>query len=216
MAVITMSRQVGSDAEEVAYRIASELGLREFDKRAMTQVASEVGISASEIVDYSIDEYEARNFFERLFSRRREVTKVTSWVGRGGTRATRVLDEAGAIDLIEATMNAAYKRGNMLIIGRGGQAILEDKPDVLHVRVVAPLEYRVERLQVERDMTAAQARRFIRERDEAAAEYLREFHFINWDDPALYHLVANVGKLGVDEAATLIIRAARDLKKVTT
>ncbi|MFO7917656.1 MAG: cytidylate kinase-like family protein [Anaerolineae bacterium] len=215
MAVITMSRQIGSDAEEVAYRVAGELGLREFDKRAMTQVASEVGISPSEIVDYSIDEYEARNFFERLFSRRREVSEVTTWVGQGGARATRVLDEAGAIDLIEATMNAAYKRGNMLIIGRGGQAILENKPDVLHVRVVAPLEYRVEQLQAERDMTAPQARRFARERDKAAAEYLHEFHFIDWDDPTLYHLVVNVGRLGIDEAAALIIRAARDLEKAT-
>lgn len=215
MSVITMSRQVGSDAGEVAYRVASELGLREFDKRAMTQVASEVGISPSEIVDYSIDEYEGRNFFERLFSRRREVGEVTTWVGRGGTRSTRVLDEAGAIDLIEATMNAAYERGNMLIIGRGGQAILEEKPDVLHVRVVAPLEYRMARLQEERDVTAAQARRFARERDEAAAEYLRTFHFIDWDDPTLYHLVVNVDKLGVDEAAELIIKAAMDLEKAT-
>ncbi len=213
MPVVTMSRQVGSDAGEVAYRVAGELGLREFDKRAMTQVASEVGISPSEIVDYSIDEYEARNFFERLFTRRREITEVTTWVGEGGTRSSRILDEAGAIDLIEATMNAAYGRGDMLIIGRGGQAILEGKPDVLHVRVVAPLEYRVERLQAERDVTAAQARRFARERDEAAAEYLHKFHFIDWDDPTLYHLVVNVGKLGIDGAAALIIRAARDLQK---
>ncbi|MEA3407106.1 MAG: cytidylate kinase-like family protein [Chloroflexota bacterium] len=216
MSVITMSRQVGSDAEEVAYRVAGELGLREFDKRAMTQVASEVGISPSEIVDYPIDEYRARNFFERLFSRQREVAEVTTWAGRWGVRSTRVLDEAAAIGLIEATMAAAYNHGDMLIIGRGGQAILEDKPDVLHVRVVAPLEYRVERLQAERDMTAAQARRFARERDAAAAEYLRTFHHIDWDDPTLYHLVVNVGKLGIDEAAALIVRAAKGVERAGT
>jgi uncharacterized small protein (DUF1192 family) len=187
-----MSRQVGSAGDEVAYRVASELGLREFDKRAMMQVASEVGIAPSETVDYSIDEYEARNFFERLFSRRREVAEVTTWAGRWGVRSTRVLDEAGTIDLIAATMAAAYERGDMLIIGRGGQAILEDKPDVLHVRVVAPMEYRIERLQWERELAATQARRFARERDRAAAEYLRNFHYIDWGDPTLYHLVVNV------------------------
>jgi hypothetical protein len=175
----------------------------------MAQVASEVGIASSEIVDYSVDEYRARNFFERLFSRSREIAEVTTWAGRWGARSTRVLNEAGAVGLIEATMAAAYERGDMLIIGRGGQAILEDKPDVLHVRVVAPLEYRVERLQAERDMTAAQARRFARERDEAAAEYLRTFHYIDWDNPTLYHLVVNVGRLGIDEAAALIVQAAK-------
>jgi cytidylate kinase len=81
------------------------------------------------------------------------------------------------------------------------------------VRVVAPLEYRVERLQAERDLTAAQARRLARERDEAAAEYLRTFHYIDWDNPTLYHLVVNVGKLGIDEAAALIVRAARGVEK---
>jgi cytidylate kinase len=181
----------------------------------MTQVASDVGIAPSEIVDYSIDEYEARNFFERLFSRRREVAEVTTWAGSGGTRSTRVLDEAGAIDLIAATVAAAYERGNMLIIGRGGQAILEDKADVLHVRVVAPLEYRVERLQEERGLLAAQARRFALERDRAAAEYLRNFHYIDWDDPALYNLVVNVGKLGLDEAAALIVSAAKKAEGTT-
>jgi cytidylate kinase len=209
MAVITMSRQVGSGADQVASRVASELGLRQFGKRAMTQVASDVGIAPSEIVDYSIDEYEARNFFERLFSRRREVAEVTTWAGRGGARSTRVLDEAGAIDLIAATMAAAYERGTMLIMGRGGQAILEDKVDVLHVRVVAPLEYRVKRLQEERELMAAQARRFALERDRAAAEYLRQFHYIDWDDPTVYDLVVNVGKLGVDGATTLIVSAAK-------
>jgi len=215
MAIITMSRQVGSGAEQVANRVAEELGLRMFDKALMMRVASEVGVHESEIVDYSEEEYRARDFFERLFSRQRTVAEVTTRTrGTEGAEdiSTQILDEARAIDLIRATMGAAYERGNVLIIGRGGQAILEDKPDVLHVRVVAPLEDRVNRLQEQRNLTAPQARRLAMERDRATAEYLRTFHHVDWDDPTLYHLVVNTGKLGVNKAAELITAAAKGLK----
>jgi len=215
MAVITMSRQVGSGWEEVAERVAQELRLRMFDKTLMMRVAAEVGIHESEIVDYSEEEYQARNFFDRLFGRQRTIAAVTTRTrGTRGTEqiSTQVLDEARAIDLIRATMRAAYDRGNVLIIGRGGQAILENKPDVLHVRVVAPLEERVRRLQEQENLTVPQARRLAMERDRITAEYLRTFHNVDVDDPTLYHLVVNTGKLGIDGAMELIVAAARGLE----
>ena len=217
MAIITMSRQVGSGAEEVASHIAEELKLRIFDKTLMMRVASEVGIHESEIVDYSEEKYRARNFFERLFSRQRTVAEAaTQTRGTRGAEeiSSQILDEARAIDLIRATMGAAYERGNVLIIGRGGQAILKDKPDVLHVRVVAPLEDRVMRLQEQRNLTVPQARRLAMERDHTTAEYLHTFHQVDWDDPTLYHLVVNTGKLGVRKAAGIIAAAAKGLKEV--
>jgi cytidylate kinase len=218
MAVITMSRQIGSGAEEVAERLAQDLGLRMFDKAMMMRVASEVGIHEAEIVDYSEEEYKARNFFERLFSRQRTIGSVTTRTR--GTRgaeemSTQVLDEARAIDLIRATMRAACERGNVLIIGRGGQAILEDEPGVLHVRVVAPMEDRIARLQGQENLTAPQARRLAAERDRTRAEYLRIFHNINWDDASLYHLVVNTGKAGIDQAVELIVAAGRAMEEAT-
>jgi cytidylate kinase len=132
------------------------------------------------------------------------------WVGSpsvGYERRARILDEHGAIELIRATVTAAYERDNILIIGRGGQAILETKPDVLHVRVVASYEDRIARLQSEQNMTPSQARRYIQENDEAKAEYLRVFFNIDADDASLYHLVVNTSRVGVEGALVLIRRA---------
>lgn len=212
MAVITMSRQVGSGAEELAQRLCEDLGLIMFDKRLMAQVATEVGITPGEIVDYSESEYQRRGFFDALFRRSRPVAEFSTWVGSpavGYERRTRVLDEEGAIDLIRATILKAYERDNVLIIGRGGQVILEDKPDVLHVRVVAPFEERLRRIEESQGMTPAQARRFLQDRDRISAEYLRDFFQVDPDDPTLYHLVVNTGKLGFDGALTLIKEALK-------
>ena len=218
MPVITMSRQIGCGAAEVANRVAGTLRLRMFDKTLMMRVASEVGIHENEIVDYSEEEYQARNFFERLFSLQRTVAEVTRTQGISGEGQinTQILDEGRAIALVRATMGAAYERGNVLIIGRGGQAILEDKADVLHVRIVSSLEDRTMRLQERDNLTVPQARRLVMERDRATAEYLRTFHQIDWDDPTLYHLVVNTGRLGIDEAAELIRAAAQGLPQAAS
>jgi len=215
MAVITLSRQIGSGWREIGDRLIDELGLRIFDKRLMMQVAAEVGIHEAEVVDYSDDDYKARGFFERLFSRQRHVASITTRT-RGSLgaeeRSTQALDEARAIDLIRATMGAAYERGGVLIIGRGGQAILEDKPDALHVRVVAPMEDRVRRLQERENLTAPQARRLAMQRDHAKEEYLRTFHNIDPADATIYDLVVNTGKLGTDGAVELIKLAVKALE----
>lgn len=207
MAVITMSRQIGAGAEAVANRLCDDLGLVAFDKRLMARVASEIGLSESEIVDYTEDRYKLRGFFEALFRRPRPVTEVSSWSGgraAGYEREVMVLDEDRAIDLIRTTVNAAYERGDVLIIGRGSQVILEGRPNAFHVRVVAPFERRIERLQQEQSLTAAQARRLIVDRDRARAEYLRTFHNVDPNDASLYHMILNTGALGVDGSVALI------------
>jgi CMP/dCMP kinase len=210
MAVITMSRQVGSGSLELAQRLCQDLGLTAFDKHMMLRVASEVGIPPEQIIDYSEAEYERRGFFDELFRRSRSVAEFSMWIGSpaiGYERRPWIFDERDAIGMVRATIRAAYKRDNVLIIGRGGQAILEYEPDVLHVRVVAPFEVRQARLEQQQNMTPAQARRYLQEMDANTAEYLRTFHHIEPDDPTMYHLTVNTGKIDIDGAASLIKHA---------
>ena len=65
MAVITMSRQVGSRAEELANQLCPELGLVAFDKKLRMSVAADFGFSEDEIVDYTEELYQRRNYFPR-------------------------------------------------------------------------------------------------------------------------------------------------------
>jgi cytidylate kinase len=207
MTVITLSRQIGSRAPEVAARLCAELGLRAFDRRVIAEVAADLGLAESEIVDYSEDAYKLRSFLDDLFRRSRPVAEVTTWAGGRAMaveRQVRVLDEGPAVDLIRATIKAAYERGNYLIIGRGGQAVLEGKPGVFHVRLVSPFEERVYQLQTEQHLTAAQARRHIQERDQATREYLETFYDLDVDDATLYHMLLNTGRLGVERCVALI------------
>jgi len=220
MAVITLSRQFASGGDEIAARVCELLNYHYFDKRLMLQVASEVGLSEGEVVDFSEERYEVRSFLSRLFrAGPGPVARVTVWQeGATGERTLteRQLDEAECAALVRHTVLAAYQQGNVLIVGRGGQAILRGKPDVLHVRVIASIETRMQVLRQQGMTGVAEMKLKLAERDRATAAYLKRFHDVEWDNPYLYDLVINTDRLPVHAAAQVIVSAVQQMQPAQT
>jgi CMP/dCMP kinase len=219
MSVITISRQYGSGGDEIAAQVCEQLGYKYFDKQLMSKIASEVSLAEVQMSDISEDTYKGRNFLERLLvpSSRVKTAEIRSWTrDTGGGRSVLVetLDEEATINLVQATVEAVYKLDNIVIVGRGGQAILQKKPGVLHVRIEAPQEKRLANIQRQEELNEAEARDLIDEKDKAADTYLRRFHTINWNNPLLYHLVINTGKLESAAAAQLICETVKYLEPI--
>lgn len=219
MAVISISRQYGSGGTEIAARVGALLGYQYFDKRVMAQVATEMGLSEAEMVDLSEDTYKARGLLDRLMGRvgSRTVAQVGTWKEDATgirTREVAVLDEAQSIAMLQGIIRAAYRQGNFVIVGRGGQAILQGKRDVLHVRIIAPVEARTQRVVERENISFSAARDLLVKRDQTAADYLTRFYNVDWSDPLLYDLVINTSKFGTDAAAQLIANAVSYLPAV--
>jgi cytidylate kinase len=214
MPVITISRQYGSGGDAIGRRVCEALGYNYFDKNLVARVASEAGISENDIVDFPEDAYKMRGFVDRLFGRRRSA--ADSWIGNTAQRMLSVetLDEARSVNLVKDIILEARKHDNVVIVGRGGQAILQEQPGVLHVRVVAPLGARVLRIQENTKCGLDEASALAKRKDEAAAAYLQRFYDIDWDNPLLYHLVINTGKWELEDATRLILDALTHLKMV--
>jgi len=216
MAVVTISRQAGSGAEEIARLVCQMLGYDYLDKELMTSVAAEVGLTEAEVIDYSEKSYKVKNFIERLLrpGPRWVGHIVTPMVTEEGveTLTLRQLNETQCINLIKGTLRAAYHKDNIVVIGRGGQSILREMPKALHVRIESPLKQRIQRVHEQQKLNWDQARREILDHDDAAEEYLERFFGIQWDDPLLYHLVINTGRWSVEAAAQIIVDAVRLLE----
>jgi cytidylate kinase len=204
--VITVSRQYGSSGDDIASRVSVILGYRYFDKALMAEVASDVGLSRDEVVDFSEDQHRVYGFLDRLFAGPWQESGLRVPGGPG-----QPLPEAELINLVEGIVRAACKQDDIVIVGRGGQALLRGVPNVLHVRVEAPLETRTRNVQLKEDLSPLAARQRIAERDQAAEDYLRRFYQIDWSDPSLYHLVINTGKWDVEAAARLVSAATNCL-----
>jgi cytidylate kinase len=220
MAVITISRQYGSGGDEVAFRVCELLGYLYFDKRLMLQLVKDVGLAPGEAVEFSAENHKVQSFLERLFSwySSRVVARAGTWteVTSGAKKeAVEELDQARSVAFVQRTIQAAYNQGNMVIVGRGGQAILKDKPDVLHVRIEAPLEARNLRIHEQQKVNLGYAQDIVVTHDQTAADYLKHFYDIDWADPKHYDLVINMGKLGIEAAAQLIVKAVNYLPRVS-
>lgn len=211
MAVITISRQFGSGGTEIARSLSEKLGYRYVDKLLMNQVAGEIGLFDLELAEIPPEQLRVRGFIDRLlfpgpysFA---EFEVQPRDVDQPEGRRVLQLDESRCASLVRTAIMGAYDAGNAVIVGRGGQAVLGDKPGVFHVRVMAPLEDRIKRVQKERGMAHGPAQDMIRNHDDGAAHYLSSLFDVNWDDAELYNLIINTARTSIETAVEVVLAA---------
>jgi cytidylate kinase len=212
MAVITISRQFGSGGNEIAEQVGRILGYPLFDKQMIARAAMEEGLTDQEAIDYSEDNYKVKGFLERLFGQTRQISHARVWVvtKEGLNQSEEIpLTEENALQLVQRAIQKACEAGNVIVVGRGGQALLQHCPNVLHVRIETPLEQRIQRIKAQFKLARHPAIDLIDERDEISADYVKRIYGVDWQDPFLYHMFLNTGKLEFDSAARLIVEAAR-------
>lgn len=216
MATITISRQYASNGNDIAKKICESTNYYLFDKQIIAEAAAEVGLSDEEIVDFSEENYKIKGFFDRLFGGSRlHIWKETEDGGRTSERVP--LSEENALSLVKKAIEKAHTMGDTVIVGRGGQVLLQNAPDVLHVRIEAPLETRIQRVRSYPELAKRsfigplEARRaaldLIEASDFASTDYLKRFYGVDWSDPMLYHMLINSDKLNIEQAANFIIAA---------
>jgi cytidylate kinase len=98
--------------------------------------------------------------------------------------------------------------GRAILVGRGAEAITSRLPFVFHVRLVAPLEKRIQHTSKYYKLTEEDAAKMIKEADHARRRYVRRYFDADVEDPLLYDLVLNTGRLGFVRTAELIAQAA--------
>ncbi|MGQ9502768.1 MAG: cytidylate kinase-like family protein [Anaerolineae bacterium] len=213
MAVITISRQYGSGGTEIAMRVSEMLDCSYLDKLIMTQIAEEVGLSMEDLGEFSEEYTKVKNFLLRIVTPGPHTFVKISIHKRDTsgeeTASTIQLNDARCAALVRSAVHRAYQRGNAVIVGRGGQATLQDMPGVLHVRIEAPLKARVLRVQQREGLGIKEAERLVKYQDRIAEQYLRHLFGIRWDDSSLYHVVINTAKWDMVAAAQLIADLAK-------
>jgi peroxiredoxin/cytidylate kinase len=203
--VITISRQVGSDGDEIALKVSEILGYAYFDKTLMFNEAKSINVSEEDIADFSEDDYKVKSFVDKILIRKKPITSLSS---KDDAQIRKTLDVQECLSVIQTVINSLASRGKTVIVGRGGQAILKNKAGVLNVRIVAPLVARVKRIMKSEGLSQEAAQKLIEENDKAAAEYLRKFYNTNVEDPTIYDLVLNTEKMDPTIAAKAIVSVA--------
>lgn len=178
MAVITISRQVGSLGTEIAQTLAKQLHYNYLDKEGIEQGLTTCGLSLTDVEKF--DE-KSPPFWQ-------------SWQ----------IQSRKFLNAIRLLILEAAHRNHVVIVGRGGQILLRDMPGVLHVRIVAPFETRLQRMMAETGGDAKEVAQALRHGDRDSAGFIRFFFDQDWERPDLYDLILNTRLLTVTEATTMI------------
>ena len=173
---------MGAGNSGFALTLGLRLSLRVFDRELLEYEAVRLGVSEAELEQ--VDE-QPPGLWQRL---------------RSGSLHHRY------VAALEQLMKEQAERGNVLLVGRGGNRFLRDRPGAFHVRLVAEMPTRVRRVMEHRWLREEAARRLIAQSDSQRRRFHESCFNCDWSDPLEHHLTVNSGRLG--PAAVDLIAAA--------
>src|SRR5216110_2380703 len=202
--VITITRQYASGGSEVARLVAGALGWTVIDNEFVDQVAERAGLPAAEVAQR---EERAPGLLERL-ARTLAVASPELFLATAAAPPVEQ-DEATIVRVTERVIAEAAAHGRIVLVGRGAQAVLAQRPDALHVYVVAAKPWRM-KLAVERlGVNPAEVEKVVEETDRQRDQYVRTYYGRHRQDVVNYDMVLNTEKLGIDGAAALVVAEVR-------
>jgi cytidylate kinase len=112
--------------------------------------------------------------------------------------------------LVETILMLAMN-GNAIIVGRGGNMVTKARKveGGFHVRLVASLDKRAEKIAGVMNITKLEATKVIKEKTKLREEYMKEFFKMDISDPHHYDLIINDGTFNVEHSALMIIQGMK-------
>src|SRR5881296_2606420 len=205
--IITITRQYGSGGSAVAKRAADALGWTLIDNEFVEEVARRAGLPAEEVAQR---EERAPGLLERL-ARTLSVSSPELFITAASVPQVEA-DEETIAKITERVIQEAAAHGRAVLVGRGAQALLAQRPDALHVYVVASKPWRMQLAVRRLGADPATAERVVDDTDRQRDQYVKTYYGRQRQDLGNYDLVVNTERLAIEGAAQLIVAEARRRK----
>jgi len=196
MAVITISKEFGTESEKVASQAAKKLGYEYIGEQLIAEIAKELHVSESEA-----------EIFRKTSQSRilRFVDRYTcSLVQKVIDREYGCLDDKNYYETTKKLVQDVYDAGNAIILGWGSQCILRGNPNTLHVRLVKDEEIKIREVMKNRNLEHKAAKTFIEREEGDLKAYIEHYFNEDWNAAHLYDLIIDMGKTSVEQAVDLI------------
>jgi cytidylate kinase len=199
MAVITISRQFGAGGITLGKMIAGILGYTFADSDILQRVAKEANVSTHWVESF---EKEAGSKLSRMISSM--VSK--RWLDRVIGDERGYLDEQIYLDYLVLIIAQFADEGDVVILGRGSQYILNDHPDAVHILLVNEFENRVNFMVDRYEVSRKKAERTVVNEDRRRVSLYKRLGKSDYENPQLYHMVLNMGRLDLETASDMVCK----------
>jgi cytidylate kinase len=218
MTVITLARQVGSGGQVLATALSQRLGLRTVDRIELRNEASKRGLSLPESFVKFASEEAGSGLNHYLSYGELEFDQAL----RGGTperHDTGFLSELSAhsreiLLTLQVVIYDLASHDNVLFVGAGAQILLADIPQVIRVKIIAPVETRIERMVSAYSLSNDDARAAVEAGDLEQVDYNRVIFGEDWLNPELWDIVVNSDTLSVDQIVDLVGSLVKSIPQI--
>ena len=190
---ITISREYGCGATAVADAIAAELNRYEktdiwhaYDKELIEKIQADHHISQALI--------------ETIDTRKREE------IGEFWRSVlTDYPPQVSVYQKLVQTVRSLCLHGRSIIVGRAGVMITRNMKYGIHLRMVAPLAYRIQRcMEVNHIKDRLEAERLVEKKDKARHDFMTQYLKFDARNPASYDITFNVARITPAEIASTL------------
>lgn len=198
MGVITISKESGTESEQVASLLAKKLGWEYIGKQLVARLAKELRISESEVEAFRQDaQWRLLRFVDRY---------TCTLVQKVVDREHGCLEDKNYFEAVKKLVEDVYQAGNAIIIGWGGQCLLRGKPGVLHVRLRKDDEGKIKTIMSKYRLDRKAAKDYIAREEGDSKSLIKHYFKEDWNDARLYDLIIDMGKTPVEQAVEMIIK----------
>lgn len=184
--IITISREFGSGGRTIGKAVARKLGIPCYDAELITEMAKQSGFAEDYVREAG--EYAPGGLLNSMFTSR-----------AGGPTNEDILWQ------IQCNIVAQLaKKGPCVIVGRCGDYILRDRPDVLKVFVHADMAFRAKRIVEVYGQREESPEQRLKDKDKRRSTYYRFYTGRRWGQLDTYDLMLNSGVLGIEKCTELI------------
>jgi cytidylate kinase len=202
--VLTIDREYGSGAAEIAQQIADRLGWKLWDQLLTDEVARHL-----ECESLHVEKHEERR--DPLHYRIFKAFLRGSYEGSLISPQIKIADAENIRRVSEQVVRKAASEGNAVIVGRGSAYYLKDQPDSFHVFVYAPFEEKVRRLQ-QAGKSEEEAIELVKTVDRDRADFIQQNFGIQFPARHFFHLMLN-STMGETEVVQTVLDALSAMQK---
>jgi cytidylate kinase len=205
--IVTVEREYGCGGGEIAQRLATHLGWKLWDQLLTEEIARLANCAKA-----AVEQREERTdpLYYRLF---RSFLRG-SYEGSLNAHKLNVVDSERILKITERVVQHAAGKGNCVIVGRGSQLFLRDRPDTLRVFVYAPRDDKVRRL-LSRGKSEKEAEESVDTVDRERAGFIEKYFHVAWPDRSVYHAMINTA-IGDEAVVQMILNLMATFDSATT
>ena len=202
--VLTVEREYGSGANDIAKRVADELGWKLWDQELTNEIARRMECPCSHV-----EKHEERR--DPLYYRLFKSFMRGSFEGSLIAPQLKVADAEGIRQVAEKFVRDLASRGDCVIVGRGSAYYLRDRPDAFHVFVYAPFEEKVRRVQ-QAGKSEQEAVNLVETVDQDRSEFIQHHFGVDFPLRHYFHLMVN-STMGEEAAVQTILNSLAAVQK---